>query len=50
MRCGVSASLTFPILETYDETSHGLAIAVSVVVFGGFLFLTIRRLRRMDVP
>jgi ABC-2 type transport system permease protein len=30
--------------------SFGLAIAVSVVVFGGFLFLSIRRLRRMDVP
>lgn len=37
----------------FAATSHmslGLAVAVSVVVFGGFLFLTIRRLRRMDVP
>ena len=37
----------------FASTSHmslGLAVAVSVVVFGGFLFLTIRRLRRMDVP
>lgn len=37
----------------FASTSHmslGLAIAVAVVVFGGFLFLTIRRLRRMDVP
>jgi ABC-2 type transport system permease protein len=37
----------------FASTSHmslGLAITVSVVVFGGFLFLTIRRLRRMDVP
>ena len=28
----------------------GLAIAVSALIFGGFLFLSIRRLRRMDVP
>src|SRR5687768_1767408 len=37
----------------FASTSHmslGLAIAVSVIVFGGFLFLAIRRLRRMDVP
>jgi ABC-2 type transport system permease protein len=37
----------------FAATSHmslGVAIVVSVVVFGGFLFLTIRRLRRMDVP
>ena len=37
----------------FAATSHmslGLAILVSVVVFGGFLLLTIRRLRRMDVP
>jgi ABC-2 type transport system permease protein len=37
----------------FASTSHmslGLAIVVAVVVFGGFLFLTIRRLRRMDVP
>jgi hypothetical protein len=27
-----------------------LAIVVAVVVFGGFLLLSIRRLRRMDVP
>ena len=30
--------------------SLGLAIGVSIVVFGGFLFLSIRRLRRMDIP
>jgi len=37
----------------FASTSHmslGVAIVVAVVVFGGFLFLTIRRLRRMDVP
>ena len=32
------------------HVSLGAAIAVSAVVFGGFLFLTVRRLRRMDVP
>lgn len=32
------------------QLSLGVAIAVSVVVFGGFLLLSIRRLRRMDVP
>ncbi len=30
--------------------SLNAAVAMSVVVFGGFLWLTIRRLRRMDVP
>ena len=30
--------------------SFGMAIAISVLVFGGFLYLSIRRLRRMDVP
>ena len=30
--------------------SLGVAIVVSVMVFGGFLFLAVRRLRRMDVP
>jgi ABC-2 type transport system permease protein len=33
-----------------EHLSLGFAIAVSVVVFGGFLLLSIRRLRRMDVP
>jgi ABC-2 type transport system permease protein len=28
----------------------GVTIAIAVVVFGGFLLLAIRRLRRMDVP
>lgn len=28
----------------------GAAIALCALVFGGFLFLTVRRLRRMDVP
>jgi ABC-2 type transport system permease protein len=36
--------------ETADHVSLGLAIAVSVLVFAGFTLLTIRRLRRMDVP
>lgn len=30
--------------------SFGVALAASVLVFGGFLLLSIRRLRRMDVP
>ena len=37
----------------FAATSHmslGLAVLVSVVVLGGFLLLTVRRLRRMDVP
>lgn len=33
-----------------DHQGLGLAIATSVLVFGGFLLLSIRRLRRMDVP
>lgn len=33
-----------------NHLDMGLAIAVSVLVFGGFLFLSIRRLRRMDIP
>ena len=27
-----------------------LAIAVSALVFGGFLYLSIKRLRKMDIP
>jgi len=37
----------------FAGTAHlslGFAIGVSVVVFGGFLLLSVRRLRRMDVP
>ena len=37
----------------FAGSSHvglGLAVLVSVVVFGGFLLLAVRRLRRMDVP
>jgi ABC-2 type transport system permease protein len=33
-----------------DHLGLELALAVSVVLFGGFLFLSVRRLRRMDVP
>jgi hypothetical protein len=33
-----------------DDVSFGFAIVASVVVFAGFLLLTIRRLRHMDVP
>lgn len=33
-----------------DDLSFGFAIGASVVVFAGFLLLSIRRLRRMDVP
>lgn len=33
-----------------DHLSVGVVIVTSVLVFGGFLWLSIRRLRRMDVP
>lgn len=33
-----------------EHVGLGVAIAASAIVFGGFLWLTIRRLRRMDVP
>ena len=33
-----------------DHLSLAAALAVSAVVFGGFLLLSVRRLRRMDVP
>jgi ABC-2 type transport system permease protein len=33
-----------------SHLSLGAAIVVSIAVFAGFLFLSIRRLRRMDVP
>ena len=33
-----------------DTLSFGFAIGAAVVVFAGFLLLSIRRLRRMDVP
>jgi ABC-2 type transport system permease protein len=33
-----------------DDVSFGFAIIASIVVFAGFLLLTIRRLRNMDVP
>lgn len=33
-----------------DHLGTGVVIAVLVVAFGGFLWLTVRRLRRMDVP
>jgi ABC-2 type transport system permease protein len=33
-----------------DHLSLGVVVALSVLVFGGFLALSIRRLRRMDVP
>ena len=33
-----------------DNLSFGVAIGTSVIVFAGFLLLSIRRLRRMDVP
>jgi ABC-type transport system involved in multi-copper enzyme maturation permease subunit len=34
----------------YDHASLGVAITMSLLVTGGFLFLAIRRLKRMDVP
>lgn len=33
-----------------SHMSLGVAILISVAVFGGFLLLSVRRLRRMDVP
>ena len=33
-----------------DDLSLGFAIVASVVVFAGFLLLSVRRLRKMDVP
>lgn len=33
-----------------DHLSLGAAAAMTALVIGGFLFLTVRRLRRMDVP
>jgi hypothetical protein len=33
-----------------DHLGLSAAVATSVVVFAGFLLLSIRRLRRMDVP
>ena len=33
-----------------DHLSLGVAIATCVIVLGGFLWLSVRRLRRMDVP
>ena len=35
---------------TGDHLALGVAIATSAIVFGGFLLLSVRRLRRMDVP
>jgi ABC-2 type transport system permease protein len=35
---------------TGDHLGFPVAIAMSVLVFGGFLFFSVRRLRRMDVP
>jgi ABC-2 type transport system permease protein len=33
-----------------DHVGTGAVIAISILVFGGFLLLSIRRLRQMDVP
>ncbi len=33
-----------------DDLGFGAAVTLSVLVFGGFLWLSVRRLRRMDVP
>jgi ABC-2 type transport system permease protein len=35
---------------TADHLGFGVAVVTSVVVFAGFLLLSVRRLRRMDVP
>ena len=38
--------------DVYDDSLISLVVAVAMIllVFGGFLFLSIRKLRRMDVP
>jgi hypothetical protein len=33
-----------------DQLGLGVAVTLCVLVFGGFLALSVRRLRRMDVP
>lgn len=33
-----------------DTLSFGVAVSTAIIVFGGFLWLTVRRLRRLDVP
>lgn len=33
-----------------DDISFAVAVAVSAALFGGFVWLSVRRLRRMDVP
>ena len=37
-------------LRTGSHLSLPVAIGVSVLVFGGFLVLSVRRLRQMDIP
>jgi hypothetical protein len=34
----------------FENPSLATVLVTSAVVFGGFLWLTVRRLRRMDVP
>jgi ABC-2 type transport system permease protein len=34
----------------YDHPSLGVVVATSLILFGGLMFLSVRRLRRMDVP
>ena len=33
-----------------EDLGLGVAVALCVLVFGGFFALSVRRLRRMDVP
>jgi hypothetical protein len=33
-----------------DHLSVSVAVVMSILVIGGFLLLSVRRLRRMDVP
>jgi hypothetical protein len=35
---------------TTDNLSFGVSIALCAIVFAGFLLLSVRQLRRMDVP
>ena len=34
----------------YDHAGLAVVLVTSAIVFGGFLLLSVRRLRRMDVP
>ena len=43
-------ALSFGVLAVQAGFTPVQAVVMSVLVFGGFLFSSVRRLRRMDVP